>query len=82
MVDLLALADLQAGTQSLCVIANIDGGNLLVIDEGTALLHQTASFGLGGNQLAGQQQIHNADAIADLLKEYVGEQIAVIFNAE
>ena len=61
MENFLAFANLQASFQVLCSISPLDTGNLLVIDHDTALLNQSSTLGLGGDEAAGSQQIQDSD---------------------
>ena len=71
VVDLLALADLEAFFELLGGVGRVDGLDLLFVDHHAALLDKTASFALGGNELAGEHQIKNGDlAIGELVFRY------------
>ena len=80
MENLLALAELDAFLQLCFGDFEVDGGNLFVVDEDAALLHQTAGFAVGTGQLTCNHQIQNTDLTIDQLirSDFSGGHIGVI----
>ena len=73
MVDLFALAELDAGFELVGSEGHVDGGDLFVVGEHAALLDEAAGLRLGRGQPAGQHQVKNGDlAVGELAGGQLG----------